>query len=90
MKDWEATFNAFPKELEVRESGEILSIEEYTLIRRDNCALRMGFTHIEYALEIELPDEIHENPVFNEMYLAALDMAWLLNVSNPTFSSQIK
>ena len=90
LKDWEATFNAFPKELEVRESGEILSIEEYTLIRRDNCALRMGFTHIEYALGIELPDEIHENPVFNEMYLAALDMAWLLNVSNPTFSSQIK
>jgi hypothetical protein len=40
----------------------------------------MGFTHIEYALGIELPGEIYENPVFNEMYLAALDMGWLLNV----------
>ena len=85
LKDWEATFKAFPKELEVRESKEVLSIKEYTLIRRDNCALRMGFTHIEYALGIELPDEIYENPVFNEMCLAALDMAWLLNVSTLLF-----
>lgn len=79
LKGWEATFKAFPKELEVRESKEVLSIEEYTLIRRDSCALRMAFTHIEYALGIELPDGVYENPVFNELYLAALDMAWLLN-----------
>ena len=85
MKDWEATFKAFPKELEVRESKEVLPIKEYTLIRRDNCALRMGFTHIEYALGIALPDEIYENPVFDEMCLAALDMAWLLNVSTLLF-----
>ena len=81
MQDWEATFKALPKELELRESNEVLSIEEYTLVRRENCALRVGFTHIEYALGIELPDEVYENSVFNEMYLAVLDMSWLSNVS---------
>ena len=85
MQDWEATFKALPKELELRESNEVLSLEEYTLVRRENCALRVGFTHIEYALGIELPDEVYENSVFNEMYLAVLDMSWLSNVSVSVF-----
>ena len=73
-KGWNSIYLSFQRELQVRESKEISSIEEYTPFRRETAGVRLAFSHIECALGIELPDEVYENTVFVEIDLAALDM----------------
>lgn len=79
LNDWDTAYLCFQRELQIRESKEILSIEEYTSLRRETIGARLAFSHVEYALGIELLDEVYENTVFIEIYLAAVDMIWLSN-----------
>ncbi|KAI0346575.1 terpenoid synthase [Trametopsis cervina] len=74
MKHSEAYINAFGVEAELREKNIVLDVPAYDRLRRENSAVRYCFGLIGYLLDIDLPDEIFEHPVFMRMHLAAVDM----------------
>jgi hypothetical protein len=69
-------------EAELRERGEILDVESFIALRRENSAIRLCFGLFEYVLGIDLPDFIFRDPVFQEVYWAAADMVCWANVSD--------
>jgi hypothetical protein len=68
------------REAEYRERGEVLDMESFKHLRRENSAIRLCFGLFEYSLGIDLPDEVFENPVFESLYWAAADMVCWANV----------
>ncbi|KLO13039.1 terpenoid synthase [Schizopora paradoxa] len=71
--------NAVAKESALRCDNEVLNIESYTRIRRENSAVRTCFALLEYSNGLELPDEVFENPVFMRLYWQGVDVVWLGN-----------
>lgn len=69
------------REAEYRERGELLDMESFKPLRRENSAVRCTFGLIEFTLGIDLPDVVFEDATFMKTYWAALDMVWLANVS---------
>ncbi|TCD63577.1 terpene cyclase [Steccherinum ochraceum] len=65
---------AVGKEAEYRERGEVLDMQSYETLRRENSAIRVCFGLFEFALGIDLPDEVFENQEFMTLYWAACDM----------------
>jgi hypothetical protein len=68
------------QEAEYRERGEVLDMESFKHLRRENSAIRLCFGLFEYSLGIDLPDEIFENSIFESLYWAAADMVCWANV----------
>lgn len=68
------------REAEYRERGEVLDMESFKHLRRENSAIRLCFGLFEYSLGIDLPDEVFENPTFERLYWAAADMVCWANV----------
>jgi Terpene synthase family 2, C-terminal metal binding len=68
------------REAEYRERGEVLDMESFKHLRRENSAIRLCFCLLEYSLGIDLPDDVFENPVFASLYWAAVDMVFWANV----------
>ncbi|KAF8867870.1 isoprenoid synthase domain-containing protein [Infundibulicybe gibba] len=62
------------KEAELRENGEVLDLEDFIALRRENSAVRLCFSLIEYALGTNLPQEVYEDPIFQEIYFAGVDL----------------
>ncbi|VDB85484.1 unnamed protein product [Peniophora sp. CBMAI 1063] len=69
----------FAREAELRETQTVLDPLGYRDLRRGNSAVRACFTLYEYALGIDLPDEVSENDTFKRLYWAAVDMTWWAN-----------
>ena len=67
-------------EAEYRERGEILDMESFKHLRRENSAIRLCFGLFEYSLGIDLPDEVFQHPIFERLYWAAADMVCWANV----------
>ncbi|THH27413.1 hypothetical protein EUX98_g6776 [Antrodiella citrinella] len=65
---------AVAKEAEYREHGQVLNLDSYENLRRENSAIRLCFGLFEFALGVDLPDEVFECPEFMSMYWAACDM----------------
>ena len=59
----------------------VLSFEEYMILRRDTVGARPSFDMMEFALDIDLPDEVFSDAAFQRAYYAAIDMIALANVS---------
>ena len=70
------------KEAELRERGEVLDIESFTHLRRENSAIRLCFGLFEYVLGIDLPQEVFDDPTFMEAYWAAADLVCWANVGH--------
>ncbi|KAF9266511.1 terpenoid synthase [Marasmius fiardii PR-910] len=70
---------AVSTEAELRERGEVLDVNSFTELRRDNSAVVLCFDLFEYTLDIDLPEEVFEHPTFMEMYWAAADMVCWAN-----------
>jgi Terpene synthase family 2, C-terminal metal binding len=68
------------REAEYRERGQVLDMESFKHLRRENSAIRLCFGLLEYSLGIDLPDEVFENPIFESLYWAAADMVCWANV----------
>lgn len=67
------------KEAELRERGEVLPLGPYTDLRRENSAIRLCFGLFEYALGIDLPDEVFEDDAFQrESSVPQISMATML------------
>ncbi|CCM04973.1 uncharacterized protein FIBRA_07171 [Fibroporia radiculosa] len=74
VKHCEDYVNAFAVEAELRERQEVLSLDAYMPLRRENSAVRFCFGLFGYVLGMDLPDEVYEHPVMVRMHLAAVDM----------------
>ncbi|KAG7085298.1 Sesquiterpene synthase 10 [Marasmius oreades] len=70
---------AVSAESELRERGEVLDVDAFIQLRRNNSAVILCFDMIEYALGISLPEEVVDHPTFREMYWAATDMVCWAN-----------
>ncbi|KAG2147667.1 isoprenoid synthase domain-containing protein [Suillus clintonianus] len=78
---------AVVQEAELREAGEVHDLINFVPLRRENSAVRCCFTFIEYNLDIELPDAVFDDPIFQSVYFAAVDMVcW----SNDLFSYNVE
>ena len=83
-------------EAQLREEGKTLSVKDFVSIRRDNSAVRLGLCLIEvrvsmgsldmnvhpnqYCLGIDLPEFVLEDPTFQEIYWAGVDLVCWQNV----------
>ncbi|KAI0091347.1 terpenoid synthase [Irpex rosettiformis] len=74
MQHTEAYVNGFSVEAELREKDVVLDLVAYDKLRRENSAVRYCFELFGCMLNLDLPDEIFEHPVFMRMHLAAVDM----------------
>jgi hypothetical protein len=68
-------------EVSLRATKEVLPLAAYIGLRREDSAVMMSLTILEYSLGLELPDELFEDETFLKVYLAAVDMVCLSNVS---------
>ena len=81
LQHCEDYIEAVSREAEYRERDEVLDMERYETLRRENSAVRPCFILSMYALQIDLPDEVFEDPAFNTIYFAACDLICWANVS---------
>ena len=72
---------AMGREAERRDRDHVLDLESFIRERRDSSAISLSFSLIEYALDIDLPDQVFEDQNFTTAYLASVDMIFLANVS---------
>ena len=77
---WERYTDAVAKEAELRERGQILDLKSFTPLRRQNSAVLLCFSLIEYTLGIDLEDEVYEDSTFMDAYWAACDHVCWANV----------
>ena len=75
------------EEAALRERGEVVDMQSYENLRRNNSAVPTCFALIPYCLHIDLPDEVVEDPIFNRINLAGIDMVCWSNVSSAHFDS---
>ena len=64
-----------------RDKKRVLPVEEYRIFRRENGAVKTCFAIIEACFDLDLPDVVIEDPVFQRIYNAALDLVLWSNVS---------
>lgn len=69
------------KEAELRERGEVLGLEDFIALRRQNSAVLLCYSLVEYILGIDLPDFVFDDPGFSKAYWAACDFVCWANVS---------
>ncbi|KDR79641.1 hypothetical protein GALMADRAFT_63553 [Galerina marginata CBS 339.88] len=71
------SFGQTGAEAELREKNQVLNLDSYISLRRSTVAVRVVFDLVEYCLGLNLPQYVHEDPVFISAYLAAVDViAW--------------
>lgn len=71
------------REAELREDGEVLCLDEFIPLRRNNSAVLLCYSLVEYILGIDLPDHVYDHPDFADAYWAACDfVCW----SNDVYS----
>ncbi len=81
LEHCEAFIESVVQEAGLRDRGEVLELEPYVHLRRENSAVRVCFGLISYVLGIDLPDEVFSDPTFQRMYFSAVDMVCWANVS---------
>jgi len=86
LEHCEDYIEAISKEAEYRERDEVLDVERYETLRRENSAVRLCFMLAMYALDIDLPDKVFEDSAFMTVYFAACDLVCWANVSGPYLS----
>lgn len=72
--------DALCKEATLRETQEVLDVEAYTALRRENSAVRPTLSIANVALNIDPLDELLEDPIFMSMHNATVDMVAWTNV----------
>ncbi|KAG6844953.1 hypothetical protein H0H87_002067 [Tephrocybe sp. NHM501043] len=79
LEHWETYCACVVKEAELREKGKVLDVDAFIALRRENSAVRLCFGLIEYCFGTDLPDEVFDDPVFQEIYWAACDLVCWAN-----------
>jgi hypothetical protein len=81
LEHCDAYIESVVQEAGLRDHGDVLELEEYIRLRRENSAVRVCFGMISYILGIDLPDDVFEDPTFQKIYYCAVDMVCWANVS---------
>nr|BDI63091.1 sesquiterpene synthase [Auriscalpium vulgare] len=79
LRHSEDYINCVALEAEYRERGEVLDMEAFKHLRRENSAIRLCFGLFEFSLGIDLPDEVFQETTFSSIYWAAADMVCWAN-----------
>lgn len=61
---------------------EKMSVDDFMQFRRDGSGISMACDTIETSAGIDLPEDVFEDVLFQNMYKAALDLCNLTNVSS--------
>jgi len=61
-------------EARLRDSGEVVGLEDYVLLCRQDGGILLRFDSITYFLDIEIPEEVFADPIFQQVYSSAADM----------------
>ncbi|KZV94463.1 terpenoid synthase [Exidia glandulosa HHB12029] len=67
------------EEANLRERGEVLSVEAYENLRRENSAVRPCASIMEFSLGISLPNHVFANEHFMAVYWSVIDMVCWAN-----------
>ncbi|KAG8700219.1 hypothetical protein FRC09_006100 [Ceratobasidium sp. 395] len=70
-----------------RSVDDVPTVEEFIQLRRDTSAVKMVFAVLEYSLGLDLPDEVHNDPIVAELALAGND---ILTWANDVYSFPIE
>lgn len=70
-----------------RSVDEVPTVEEFIQLRRDTSAVKMVFSVLEYSLGLDLPEEVHNDPIIAELSLAGND---ILTWANDVYSFPIE
>lgn len=77
----ELYFKAIMQQAADRAAKRVPELEAYISLRRDTSGCKTGFSLIEYAAGIDLPDEVVEHPVIQSLLDATNDSVSWANVS---------
>ncbi|KAI9057325.1 terpenoid synthase [Trametes sanguinea] len=81
MSTLDTYFQAIMQQAADRGSGNIPELEEYIVLRRDTSGCKTGFAFIEYAANIDLPDDVIEHPILKALSDATNDLvSWANDV----------
>ncbi|KLO09181.1 terpenoid synthase [Schizopora paradoxa] len=79
IKTCDEYVTAIANEAGLREHGKVLDLDSYISLRRDCCSTNVCVGLFEYVNNIDLPNEVFDDPVFNRIYWAGIDLAWIAN-----------
>lgn len=74
-------FQAVTQQSLDRDNGIVPDLESYISMRRDTSGCKPVFVLMEYAAQIDLPDEVVEHPIIRDMEDATNDLVTWSNVS---------
>jgi len=72
--------DALHTQVKNRTLDKLLGVQEFIELRRDTGGLKICFAMGEYGLGLDIPDEVFEHPVLQEMENMANDVVTLSNV----------
>ena len=70
-----------------RDAGIIPDVESFIEVRRDTSGCKSSFDLLEYAMDIELPEEVHGHPVIEALRQGSNDLVAWSNVSSRSYHS---
>jgi hypothetical protein len=70
----ERYLDAVAYETDLRTSGTAQDLGSFTLLRREGSAVKVGYSLIEYCLGKDLPDELWQDEIFQQAYIAGVDL----------------
>ncbi|KAG8751483.1 hypothetical protein FRC11_009335, partial [Ceratobasidium sp. 423] len=74
---------AITQEMVDKHAGHVQTLDEYRKYRQDTSGVKLSLATLEYAHEIDIPDEVFNDPVVSELSLAANE---ILTWANDIFS----
>ena len=84
METMDFFFRAVTQQAQDRENGVVPDLESYISMRRDTSGCKPCWALIEYAYNLDLPDEVMDHPIIRALGEAANDLVTWSNVSvNP-------
>jgi hypothetical protein len=77
-------FQALCAQADDRGADHVPTLEEYITTRRDESACKPFWALVEYAMDLNIPDEVMEHPGLVALGDCANDLITWSNVSNPS------
>ncbi|PPQ93592.1 hypothetical protein CVT25_005472 [Psilocybe cyanescens] len=77
IADFDAYTTSIIQEADDRAAGHIRNVEDYFILRRDTCGAKPSFSF--YALGLNIPDDVFENPLVISMLEGATDLIAITN-----------
>ncbi|KAG8712751.1 hypothetical protein FRC08_014135 [Ceratobasidium sp. 394] len=70
-----------------RSTDHVPTVEEYINVRQNTSSTKMFYPVLEYSLSLDLPDEVHNDPIIAELLVAGND---IVNWANDIYSFPVE